>query len=320
MNYFDLHCDTIYECSTFSLYRKGKQRGSLRQSSGQLDLTRAGMFGHYAQFFALFCGAKPIRTKQQAHRILTHLLDTASDEFSANADILMHCKTASDFQTAKKQNKTAAFLSIEGAELLQSAEDVQLALDAGVRLVTLTWNHQSRYGCGAAADNHAGLTTEGVQLARYLSQHGVFLDVSHLSERGFWDLMDSVEGPVLATHSNSRAICPHMRNLTDAQFCAICARGGLVGINLYVPFLTQSGSANCDDIVRHIEHFCELDGVSHVCIGADWDGCDHLPEDIHDITGMAYLAEELARRGYREEWIANLMYENANRFVMANLK
>ncbi len=318
MDYFDLHCDTIYELSKYAL-RSKKGDGTLCQNSGQLDLERAGRFGHYAQFFALFCGAKPIRTARQAHSILTHLIDTARNAFASNADILAQCRTADDLYMARQQHKSAAFLSIEGAELLQTEEDVRLALDAGVRIVTLTWNHRSRYGCGAATDNTAGLTAEGVRLARTLSENGVILDVSHLSERGFWDLMEHTEGPILATHSNSRAICPHLRNLTDEQFSAICARGGRVGINFYVPFLTQAEHADCDDIVRHIDHFCSLGGEKNLCIGADWDGCNRLPDGMEDVTGMERLTEALTRHGYTEEQISDLMYDNANRFVMTNM-
>ena len=316
MNYFDLHCDTIYELSQYGLYRE--QRGTLVRNQGQLDLTRAQRFSHYAQVFALFCGAKSIKTSQQAHIIFKHLLDTAQDAFAQSSDVLLHCKTAEDFVIAQQQGKTAAFLSIEGAELLQTAEDVQLAIDAGVRIVTLTWNHRSCYGCGAATDNNGGLTQDGIRLAQYLSKNGVFLDVSHLSERGFWDLAEHISTPILATHSNSRSICPHLRNLTDEQFLQIVSCGGLVGINLFVPFVTSKEQATCDDLVRHIEHFCELGGEHHLCIGADWDGCDRLPDGIDDITAIERLADTLARYGYSDIQIQNLMYNNAKQFVMAN--
>ena len=316
MNYFDLHCDTIYELSQYAIYTK--QSGTLRQNHGQLDLMRTAQFDHYAQIFALFCGAKPVENFTDAHERLTHLLETAQKAFADNADVLMHCKTAADFVQAKQTGKTAAFLSIEGAELLQSQHDVRMALDAGVRIVTLTWNHQSRYGWGASTDNNAGLTAEGKQLAQYLSANGVFLDVSHLSERGFWDLAEYVSAPILATHSNSKAVCPHVRNLTDAQFCEIVRRGGLVGINFYVPFLTQNKDARCEDVLRHLDRFCALGGEKNLCIGADWDGCDWLPDGISDVTGVELLAQTLIRHGYTENQVADLFYNNAKQFVLAN--
>lgn len=316
MDYFDLHCDTIYELSRYAIY--SKTNGTLRKNSGQLDLARAAQFGQYAQVFALFCGAKPVENPADAHERFTHLLETARQAFGENTDCLMHCKTAVDFTQAKQQRKTAAFLSIEGAELLQSAQDIQAAIDAGVRIVTLAWNHCSIYGCGASTDNKAGLTMEGKQLTQYLSANDVFLDVSHLSERGFWDLAECISAPILATHSNSKAVCSHVRNLTDTQFDEIVRRGGLVGINFYVPFLTKRRHAACEDILRHIEHFCVRGGEKCLCIGADWDGCDQLPNGILDITGVELLAEILARHGYSDEQIADLFYNNANQFVLAN--
>ncbi|MCD8356548.1 MAG: dipeptidase [Clostridia bacterium] len=316
MRYFDLHCDTIYELSDMASYTK--KRGTLLENRGHVDLQRAAVFDHYAQIFALFCGAKSVISPEDAHQRFIHLLQTAQHAFTACGDRLMHCKTASDWKQAQEQHKTAAFLSIEGAELLQSKEDVQIALEAGIRIVTLTWNHNSIYGCGASTDNTAGLKPQGKKLAQYLSQHGVFMDVSHLSERGFWDLAQCIDEPILATHSNSRVLCPHLRNLTDEQFREIIRRGGLVGINLYVPFIVNNKTADCDDLVRHIEHFCALGGQKNLCIGADWDGCDHMPTDIHDITGMELLAEALARHNYSEQQIIDILYDNAARFVSAN--
>ena len=151
---------------------------------------------------------------------------------------------------AQAQRQAAAFLSIEGAELLQTEADLQLALQAGVKIVTLTWNFDSVYGCGASTDDAAGLKPAGKQLAKTLAQRGVFLDVSHLSAKGFWDLADCIDAPILATHSNSRTVCNHPRNLTDEQFCEIIRRGGLVGINFYVPFVTHRRTATCDMVGR----------------------------------------------------------------------
>lgn len=316
MKYFDLHCDTIFELSDMALYTE--KRGTLLQNGGHVDLIRAAAFDHYAQVFALFCGATPVESSEDAHRRFTCLLHTAQHAFAAYQDILMHCKTADDWKQAQEQHKTAAFLSIEGAELLQSEEDLQAAIAAGIRIVTLTWNHNSIYGCGASTDNTAGLKLQGKKLVQYLSRHGIFMDVSHLSERGFWDLAECIDTPILATHSNSRAVCSHLRNLTDEQFREIIRRGGLVGINLYVPFITNKKTADCADLVRHIEHFCALGGEKNLCIGADWDGCDRIPKGIHDITGMELLAEALARHNYSEQQIADIFYDNASRFVSVN--
>lgn len=316
MKYFDLHCDTIGELSKLS--EKQREQENLRKNAGQLDLERAQRFSQYAQVFALFCGREPVQSKQDAHERFLRLLTTAQQEFAKNTDILMPCKTAQDMQTARENGKIAAFLSIEGAEILQSEQDIQAAIQAGVKIVTITWNHRSVYGCGASTDNSAGLTAAGRQLAEQLSDHGVFLDVSHVSERGFWDLAETISTPILATHSNSKKICPHARNLTDEQFQELIRRGGLVGINLYVPFVTQKHKADCTDVLRHIEHFCALGGEKQLCIGADWDGCDRMPKGIADICGIEQLADCMAQHGYSDDCIRGIFYENANRFVKTN--
>lgn len=318
MDYFDLHCDTLYELSQYALYRHGEP-GSLLCSSGQLDLQRVRCYDRYAQIFALFCGSSPITDPEDAHVRLTHLLEIAAREFEENAAYLRLCRTAEDLLQAQTDKKAAAFLSIEGAELLQTPEDFVLAQNAGVRFVTLTWNHRTCYGCGAVTDNHAGLTADGRELVCTLVRCGMIADVSHLSERGFWDVMECTDAPVLATHSNSQAMCPHVRNLTDEQFCELCRRGGIVGINLYAPFLAKGGQAGLNDVVRHIAHFCELGGENHLAIGADFDGCDRLPRGIHDVADLPKLAETLRQNGFSAAMLHNLFYENMNRFVKTHL-
>lgn len=313
MNYFDLHCDTMYRLTDFDHKLDGTE--TLQKNSGHVDLARAGLFGHYAQVFALFCGYRPILSPEDAHRRFARLLDTAQQSFAACGASLRHCKTAADFAAAQEQRQTAAFLSIEGAELLQSEADIQAALDAGVKIVTLAWNFDSVYACGAAADDNAGLKPAGRRLAQTVSARGVYLDVSHLSQRGFWELADCIDAPILATHSVSKRLRRHPRNLTDAQAREIIRRGGLIGVNFYVPFLTRNKQASCDDIVRHIEHFCALGGEKNLCIGADWDGCDRLPREITDLTGIERLEEALARHRYSEKQINGFLYDNAARFA-----
>ncbi len=310
MNYFDLHCDTIY-----AIAQKG---GALSRRRGHIDLERVRCFDHYAQVFALFCGSKPLDDGQEAHQLLQKLLDTAQKQFADNADCLLLCRNAEDFARAEQQRKIAAFLSIEGAELIQSEEDFHMAIDAGVRMITLSWNHDSLYACGAMSDPQKGLTAEGKRLVKALDQYGIVSDVSHLSECGFWELMELVQGPVVATHSNSAAVCAHRRNITDRQFCELCRRGGLIGLNGYTAFVTASNPAAICDFFPHIDHWMELGGQDHLAIGADFDGCDRLPEGLSDVCGMMTLQEEMRRHGYKESLIQALFYENAARFVRQN--
>lgn len=316
MNYFDLHCDTIFEC-----YETGKR---LRENDLMIDREKVSRYGHYAQFFALFCGAKAPEGVKRARVLfdlppeerLDALLAEAKAQFRENADWLMPCFDSEDFDRAKSKGKAAAFLSIEGADLLTSEKHLQRAVDAGVRLVTLSWNYRNPYACGAAVDNDAGLTGQGRALVRQLVKLGVIVDVSHLSEGGFWDLCVETESPFVASHSDSRAECRHLRNLTDLQFSEIVRRGGLCGINLYGAFLRDDGrAATLDDALRHIEHFMALGGEGCLALGCDFDGCDLLPEGVTGARDMEALAEILLRHNYLESTVNALFYDNAAAFI-----
>lgn len=316
MRYFDLHCDTFYEC-----YESGK---ILRENDLMIDRAKVSGYNHYAQFFALFCGTAVPEGVQRKRALfdlppekrLDALLGEAKQQLRDNADWLMQCFDSEDFDLAKSKEKAAAFLSVEGAELLASDAHIQRAYAAGVRLVTLSWNYRSAYACGAVTDNNAGLTDAGRELVRKLIALGVILDVSHLSERGFWELCVETEAPFAATHSNSRAMCDHLRNLTDLQFSEIVRRGGLCGINLYSLFLRLDGQqGTLDDAVRHIEHFLEQGGERCLALGCDFDGCDSLPQEIQSAGDMQALAEALLRHNYLESTIRALFYDNADAFI-----
>lgn len=322
MKLFDLHCDTLYECC-----ETGKR---LRENDLHVNFAAAQRYTHYAQFFALFCGARAPDDAQMCGRNclldmpaderLERMLQTATREFADNADWLMFCRSAADLRKAKETGKAAAFLSIEGAELLPDRSDaLDIAYTAGVRLLTLTWNYRSRFGCSSAVNQEEGLTDKGKLLARECAQKGIIVDVSHLSERGFWDVCETIDRPFVATHSNSRVLCRHHRNLTDAQFSEIMRRGGLVGINLYVPFLVRQGDAALDDAIEHIAHFLELGGEKTIALGCDFDGCDRLPAGVDGLGDLYKLADRMLALGYRQDVIDGLFYNNASAFIQKML-
>lgn len=321
MKLFDLHCDTLYEC-----YETGKH---LRENDLAIDRSKATGLSPYVQVFALFCGArepgypevKGVRRSLldlPPEARLPAMLQTARDEFAANADWLMPCRSASELEAAAAQGKAAAFLSIEGADVLCGPGAVRQAAEAGVRIVTITWNYENAYGTPAKIDQHRGLKPAGKALVRELNAYGIAPDVSHLSEAGFWDVAETSEKPFIASHSNSRAVCGHFRNLTDAQFQAIVHADGLVGINLYGDFVKPGGECTPDDVVRHIEYFCALGGELHLAVGADFDGCDTLPDGIRTVADMPLIAEALLQKNYKESTVNAIFYGNAFRFWQGN--
>ncbi|MDO4271283.1 MAG: membrane dipeptidase [Eubacteriales bacterium] len=322
MKLFDLHCDTLYECC-----ETGKR---LRENDLHINRAAARRYDHYAQFFALFCGARAPSEQSAKGRSclldtppderLARMLQTAEREFAENADWLCFCKSADDLRAAAENGKAAAFLSIEGAELLPDRADaLDTAYAAGVRLVTLTWNYRSRYGCSAVVDQTEGLTPAGRALVRACADKGVLVDVSHLSEQGFWDVCETIDGPFVASHSDSRALRGHPRNLTDKQFAEIVRRGGLAGVNLYTPFLVRQSDSVIDDAIDHIEHFLGLYGESALALGCDLDGCEQLPAGIDGLGDLYRLADRMLALGYKESTVNGLFYDNAFAFIQRML-
>lgn len=317
LNLFDLHCDTLYECAN-----TGKE---LYENDLSVNYAAAQQYNHYAQFFALFCGTE--QETDTAYRLLRLpmenrldvLLETAQKEFQKNASWITLCRTGEDLTQAVKVGKAAAFLSVEGAELLASESHIIRAYQAGVRMVTLSWNHWNTYACGAMTNNQEGLSLQGKDLLKKLCMMGVIIDVSHLSEQGFWDVCDTIDCPFIASHSDSCTLRQHPRNLTDQQFIEIARRGGLVGINLYTPFLVEGTEATLDNAIDHIEYFIGLAGEKNIALGCDLDGCTSLPIGIHGLCDIGQLAERMRARGFSEKAINNIFYDNAFAFVQKML-
>lgn len=318
MKLFDLHCDTIYECC-----ETGK---GLRENDLHVNRAAASRYGHYAQFFALFCGARAPSPELAAGRDslldtpheerFARMVQTAKREFAANKDWLSFCRSADEMEQAAAAGKAAAFLSVEGAELLPDRPDaLDIAYEAGVRMLTLTWNYRSRFGCPASLEQSEGLTEAGRALVRGCEARGVIVDVSHLSEQGFWDVCETAEKPFVASHSDSRALCDHPRNLTDRQFAEIARRKGLVGVNLYTPFLVRQSASRLYDALDHIERFLGLYGETVLALGCDFDGCDELPAEIDGLGDLYRLADLMLEQGYKESTVNGLFYDNAFAFI-----
>ena len=296
--YFDAHCDTVSACR-----RDGR---SLRRNDGQLDLERLSAFSRSAQLFAMFYplsrapedGMFAEAKRQQA---------VFAREIAANADLAAACRTGAEIRKANAEGKIAAVLSCEGSELLNcDPANLEWADSVGVKAINLTWNH-ANFLCGSnVSETQRGLSDLGRAFVREAQRRGILLDVSHCSDAAFWDLIGMTEKPVIASHSNARAVCAHSRNLTDDMFRALCETGGVAGVNLYTLFLADE-NASLDDAVRHIEHFLSLGGEKHVGLGGDWDGCTPV---IPGIQALPRLWDALAARGYGEDLLEDLFYNN----------
>ncbi len=293
---FDAHCDTAS-----SLYENG---GDLRDNVGQVDLTRSQYYAPHARFFAYW--------KLSFSKIHAHF----TRQLSRHNDLVSLCRTGAQARVAFAQHKLAAFLSIEGADVVDChPARLEAAVQAGVRMVSLTWNAPNALA-GGADTPELGLTDAGRRCTQFLFSQPVLVDVSHLSERGFWDVIEwAGSKPVIASHSNAFAVCPHRRNLRDDQFSAIVRSGGFVGINLHAPFLASGKPATWEHVWRHIEHFLCLGGAENVGLGCDFDGGIDAPYGCAGLEDLPALYELLLRKNLSEATANSIFFNSLMRVV-----
>lgn len=293
---FDCHCDTAAHA---------REHGEkLRRNRMQLDLERLSHYSPAGQVFAV-CAADDAEPVKFADATILYFLE----QIKENSDIVKLCLNFRDILSAEKDGKIAALLSIEGAEQIS---DIDAAYRQGVRIVHMTWNHDNAL-CGAAMDSGAGLTQEGKRFVMRAQQLGIMLDMSHISERGFWDTLSISTRPVIAGHSNAKAVCNVTRNLTDAQFTALVKQGGGAGINLYPEFLGLG--CDIDAVFAHIEHFISLGGEKSVFLGCDLDGIEQMPKDISGVQDLGRIYEALLRHNYPERLARDIFRNNILRVM-----
>ncbi len=302
---FDSHCDTPYE-----LWRK-KQR--FDQTDCHVSLQKARTLPGYAQFFA-FCTL----AGQTGGYTCQELLLQPYAEFCRQLELFHNqislCRNGSELDQTLAEGKIAAFLSLEGAEGIDCDPGrLEELSQMGIRMVNPVWNADNALA-GCSKYDGPGLSAQGRDFVRRAQKLGMIIDVSHISDRAFWDIMDITEKPVVASHSNSRSLCGHSRNLTDEQFLAICSCGGYAGINLCPAFLTEHGKPDYETIYAHMDHFLQL-GSGHVALGGDLDGISSLPAGITGVHDYEKLASFLEQKGLPEAAIQNI-YSNTMKKVV----
>ena len=302
---FDLHCDTAFSL----LGQNFRSCGSLKENEGHIDLIRAGELGGYAQCFACFTTEPDEEIPVAAVELFERELATIQRELERNRDIIRQAYSSEDITQNLEKGMMSAVLTIEGPagfgydpELL---EDLYLA---GFRMSTLGWNEKNPLT--GSCKTGGGLTDLGREYVNQAQKRGMIIDVSHISDEGFWDIVKITQAPIVASHSNSRMVCNVERNLTDDMFRAICETDGVAGINLYSSFLGRNPTI--DTVCDHIFHFVELDpSGKHISLGADLDGCEALPEGFSGIQDYQKLAQRLLQRGLGEEMLQNIFWNNA---------
>lgn len=239
------------------------------------------------------------------------MLDIFYTECEKNKDTFTPATSYSNVMSAVGEGKVAALLSIEGADVIEGDLGVlRMFHRMGVRMVGLVHSLRNILADGVAdSRTGGGLSELGVQVVEELDRLGILIDVSHLSDAGFWDLMDNAKGPIVASHSNSRVVCNNPRNMTDEMIEALSDRGGVMGMN-FAPSFVHPTHATVERVVDHIDHIVELVGPDHVGLGSDFDGIRETPEGLEDVSMMSNITKELVRREYPEDDIRKILGEN----------
>lgn len=320
-------------------------------NTGQMDLPRAKAGGFGGGFYALYVPSDLGTAARASYEdkmnepsydlplpdevnwndaIKVVLSEVATFKKLEKAGFLKGCTSTQDILTAFENDTIAGVLHMEGAEAIdEEFETLEVLYAAGLRSIGPVWSRPTKFGHGvpfrypSTGDTGPGLTDLGKKLVTECNRLGVMLDVSHLNEKGFDDLAAITDAPIVATHSNAYAICPHARNLTDRQLAVIAESDGMVGLNFAVAFLRPDGQQNVDTdlelMLRHLDYLMEKLGEDRVGLGSDFDGAD-IPQDIKDLSGLTRLREAMREHGYGEELMAKLCHGNWMRVLQKTWK
>jgi len=302
----DLHCDSIDRCAELGL--------SLNSSELHFNIDKRPQNLRICQAAAIFIHSKLKGEQAQAHFLKAYEVYRQQEKAFQN-----HMMALSDLRRISQsldEKPVALFLTVEGGSVLGGdIRWVDKLHQMGVKMMTLTWNGENEL-CGGVG-SEKDFTPFGRQAVARMEELGMAVDVSHLNDASFWQLCEFAGRPFCASHSNSRAICSHPRNLTDGQFKEIAARGGGVGLNYHRWFITDSGeSKTIDDLLRHLHHFLELGGEDTVALGSDFDGAD-LPEYLNGIEKLPMLIDALERSGISKTVVDKVLFGNAARYLGA---
>ncbi|MBQ7717706.1 MAG: dipeptidase [Clostridia bacterium] len=291
MRFFDAHCDTLDLLN---------DKNSLYDCDTHYNFKKAAKYDTHIQVAAIWIDADIHDPAERANALC--------ERFKAETKNIGVIRTKHDLASANGVN---VILGIEGGEPVgNDIKNLRCLFDKGVRVLTLVWNHDNAIG-GCAALGNSGLTTFGKEVVSEMERLGIVVDVSHLSEKGFYDVYEVSKKPFIASHSNSKAVFPHFRNLTDEQFKCLIERRGVTGINFYPEFLGHN--ADIDSIAAHIEHFMALGGEDSVGLGSDFDGIECTPHGISGAEDLDKIANKLLRLNYSEELVEKISYKNMER-------
>jgi len=312
MNFIDFHCDT----ASVML----EQKEPLLKNSLKIDIERLQKGDALAQFFALYIDKE---NHESSYAYCLEMLTNFYQELALNPDKISLCRNYDELMTAQNHNKVGAFLAIEEGDALDGNVDkVEFFKNHGVSLVTLTWNYENGLGYPNYewTYQNRGLKPKGLEVVEAMNHFGMLIDVSHLSDGGFKDVLKHSKQPFIASHSNSRVMTNHPRNLTDNMLKKLADAGGLTGINFFNNFLVNGELkdklevSKIADMVRHIKHIRKVAGIEVICLGSDFDGIPN-PVEIADASEMSKLSDALLKDGFSYDEVEKIFYKNGLRII-----
>jgi membrane dipeptidase len=281
----------------------------VRSSLGHVDIPRLLEGGVDCQVFAI--SSERSRLPSYPLRTALEMIDRFYIECGKTPDYIAPIKCYDDILKASKDGKVAAMLSIEGADVIEGKADLlRIFHRLGVRMVGLVHSIRNLLADGVAdRRSKGGLSVLGVEAVELMERLGVIIDVSHLNDEGYWDLVEITQKPFIASHSNARAVCNHPRNMDDDMIRALAERGGVMGMN-FAPNFVHPTTATVERMVDHIDYITELVGPDYIGLGSDFDGIPFTPVGLEDVTKMPNITKELVKRDYSPNDIKKILGEN----------
>lgn len=318
--YIDMHCDTLMQA-----YLK-KEKTIYQLPDTMADVKRLYEIDCKAQFFAIFM--PPITMKKQMGALfpeddayIRSLLEIYRNTLREHTDIFAAVRNVSELKENAAAGKLSGILTLEDGRAVDGkAEKLEWLYEEGIRLISLTWNHENCFGAPNSADKETmsrGLTAFGREAVERMNELGMLIDVSHLSDGGFWDVAEITKSPFVASHSNCRALSPHPRNMTDAMIRELAEKGGVMGLNFSGKFLNEdieNAKSRIEHMIRHLKHMTNIGGINVAAIGTDFDGIKGEFE-IGNCSEMQRLFDALQKAGFHESQIEQIAYKNIERVL-----
>ncbi|GIP33149.1 dipeptidase [Paenibacillus sp. J2TS4] len=309
MKIIDTHCDLLYQ-----MFRNPKVQ--FEQGDGEADVSysRLKKAGVVLQWFAIYLPDDP---RYYSFEHVLACIDLFRTRIAACPQVHV-VRNREDLSTSLAEGKLGVMLTLEGVEgLAANISHLRTAYDLGVRSIGITWNHANWAADGVGEPRLGGFTLRGKAFVQECDRLGIVLDVSHLSEKGFWELCELSPRPFIASHSNAYQICAHRRNLKDDQIRAIIQKKGRIGIT-FVPAFVRPEEPQIKDLLLHIDHICSLGGEERIGFGSDFDGMDDKIPGLEHPAHYSRLADELHKR-YTNEQAERFLFGNWNSYLLQNL-